>query len=77
MKKYCMEGYTQLGFKIYIDASSKHAALNKLHKMTVGDLIKKSLIVDTKDEVIIVDEDDTFDCYEVESIGNGYYYRKD
>lgn len=73
MQKYCMEGYTQLGFTIYIDASSKQSALNKLHKMTVGDLIKKSSTVDTEDEVIIVDEDDTFDCYEMELIGNEYY----
>ena len=72
MKKYCMEGYTQLGFKIYIDASSQHAALNKLHKMTVGDLIKKASTVDTEDEIIVVDEDDSFDCYEVELIGNEY-----
>lgn len=66
MKKYCMEGYTQLGFKIYIDASSRQAALNKLHKMTVGDLIKRASDIDTEDKVIIVDEDDSFDCYEWE-----------
>lgn len=75
MKKYCMEGYTQLGFKIYIDASSKQAALNKLHKMTVGDLIKKASTVDTENEIIIVDEDNSFDCYEVELIGNKYYQK--
>ena len=73
MKKYYMEGYTQLGFEIYIDASSKQAALNKLHKMTVGDLIKKASTLDTRDEIIIVDEDDSFDCYEVELMGDEYY----